>query len=109
MIDGKAIPVINRTPQLFQRWAELNAFTALMRTNEGITPDLSLQFNGTPEILAHFARCSRIYKGLAAYRKRLVSRKPRRRAFRSAGISSCTIRTTPTRTASAINSCSGGM
>ena len=26
-IAGKAIPVINRTPQLFQRWAELNAFT----------------------------------------------------------------------------------
>ena len=64
-ICGKALPVINRTPQLFQRWAELNAFTALMRTNEGITPDLSLQFNSTPEILSHFARCSRIYKGLA--------------------------------------------
>jgi alpha-glucosidase len=43
-----------------------------MRTNEGITPDLSLQFNGTPEVLAHFARCSKIYRGLAAYRKRLV-------------------------------------
>ena len=71
-IAGKTIPVINRTPQLFQRWAELNAFTALMRTNEGITPDLSLQFNGTPEVLAHFARCSKIYRGLAAYRKRLV-------------------------------------
>ena len=79
-----------------------------MRTNEGITPDLSLQFNSTPEVLAHFARCSKIYRGLAAYRKRLVARR-RRRAFRSAGISSCTIRTTPTRTASAINSCSGGM
>ncbi len=73
MIDGKPIPIINRTPQLFQRWAELNAFTAVMRTNEGITPDLSLQFNSTPEILAHFAHCSKIYKGLAAYRKRLVA------------------------------------
>lgn len=73
MIFGKPLPIINRTPQLFQRWTELNAFTAVMRTNEGITPDLSLQFNSTPEILAHFARCSRIYKGLAAYRKRLVA------------------------------------
>ena len=41
--------------------------------NEGITPDLSLQFNSTPEILAHFARCTKIYKGLATYRKRLVA------------------------------------
>jgi alpha-glucosidase len=73
VIDGKPIPIINRTPQLFQRWAELNAFTALMRTNEGITPDLSPQFNSTAGILAHFAHCSRIYKGLAAYRKRLVT------------------------------------
>lgn len=72
-IGGKAIPIIDRTPELFQRWAELNAFTAVMRTNEGITPDLSLQFNSTPEILAHFALCSRIYKGLAPYRKRLVA------------------------------------
>ncbi len=72
-IGGKAIPVINRTAELFQRWAELNAFTALMRTNEGITPDLSLQFNSTPAILSHFARCSRIYKGLSAYRKRLIA------------------------------------
>ena len=73
MIEGKPIPIINRTPELFKRWAELNAFTAVMRGNEGITPDLSLQFNSTPEILAHFARCTKIYKGLAAYRKRLVA------------------------------------
>jgi alpha-glucosidase len=72
-IGGKPIPVINRTPELYKRWAELNAFTALMRGNEGITPDLSLQFNSTPDILAHFARCTKIFKGLAAYRKRLVA------------------------------------
>ena len=73
MIEGKAIPIINRTPELFQRWAELNAFTAVMRGNEGITPDLSLQFNSTPEILSHFARCTKNLQGTSAYRKRLVA------------------------------------
>ena len=72
-IAGKEYLVINRTPELFKRWAELNAFTAVMRGMEGLKPEMSVQFNSTPDILAHFARCTKIYKGLAAYRKRLVA------------------------------------
>ncbi len=34
MIEGKPIPIINRTPELFKRWAELNAFTAVMRATK---------------------------------------------------------------------------
>lgn len=72
-IEGKRIPVINRTPELFKRWAELNAFTAVMRGMEGLKPEMSVQFNSTPDLIAHFARCTKIYKGLAPYRKRLVA------------------------------------
>ncbi|MER2508613.1 MAG: alpha-glucosidase [Amaricoccus sp.] len=72
-IGGKQHPIINRTPELFKRWAELNAFTAVMRGMEGIRPEMSVQFNSTPDIIAHFARCTKIYKGLAAYRKHLVA------------------------------------
>jgi alpha-glucosidase len=70
---GKAIPFINRTPELEKRWMELNAFTAVLRTMEGLAPDLSPQFDSTPDALAHSAFFSKVYKGLAPYRKRLVA------------------------------------
>jgi len=72
-VEGKAIPIINRTPELMMRWMELNAFTAVMRTQEGITPNLSLEADSTPEMLAHLRRCGLIYRGLAPYRKALVA------------------------------------
>jgi len=75
---GKPIPIINRTPELLARWMELNAFTAVLRTMEGIAPDLSPQFDSTPEALAHSAMFSKVYKGLAPYRKRLVEEASRR-------------------------------
>jgi alpha-glucosidase len=72
-IAGRVIPVINRTPELLMRWMELNAFTVVLRTMEGAAPDIAPQFNSSPETLAHMARCGKIYKGLALYRKRLVA------------------------------------
>ena len=66
---GKEIPVINRTPELMMRWMELNAFTAVMRTQEGITPNLSIEADSTPEMLEHLRFCGSIYRALAPYQK----------------------------------------
>ncbi|MBO1908173.1 alpha-glucosidase [Microvirga sp. 3-52] len=72
-VAGREIPIIARTPELMMRWTELNAFTAVLRTHEGLVPAISAQFDSSPELLAHTARFARVYKGLAAYRKRHVA------------------------------------
>jgi alpha-glucosidase len=72
-IGGKQIPIINRTPELLMRWMEHNAFTAVLRTMEGLAPYLTPQFDFSPEPLAHMARFAKVYKGLAPYRKKLVA------------------------------------
>ncbi|WP_432262404.1 alpha-glucosidase [Cupriavidus sp. TMH.W2] len=56
-----------RTPELFQRWAEMAAFTPVMRTHEGNRPDENFQFWQDDGVLAHFARMTRIYVALAPY------------------------------------------
>ncbi len=60
-----------RTPELFQRWAEMAAFTSVMRTHEGNRPDENFQFWQDDAVLAHFARMTRIYVALAPYIQRL--------------------------------------
>ena len=72
-VDGRQIPVIARTPELLMRWMELNAFTAVFRTHEGLDPAISAQFDTDAATLAHTVRFARVYKGLAAYRKGLVA------------------------------------
>ncbi len=67
------IPVLARTPELLMRWTELNAFTAVLRTHEGLQPDVAAQFDTNAETLAHMTRFAKVYKGLAAYRKSLVA------------------------------------
>lgn len=56
-----------RTPELMQRWAEMAAFTAVMRSHEGNRPQDNLQIDQDPVVLAHFARMTRIYRHLAPY------------------------------------------
>ena len=56
-----------RTPELIQRWAEMAAFTAVMRTHEGNRPAKNLQIDQDPQVLRHFARMTRIYRHLAPY------------------------------------------
>ncbi len=56
-----------RTAELFMRWAELGAFTPVMRTHEGNRPDDNLQVDSDPAILAHFAAMSRVHAALAPY------------------------------------------
>ncbi len=71
--SGQQIPVIARTPELFMRWMELNAFTAVFRTHEGLDPAASAQFDTNAATMAHLRRFGKVYKGLAPYRKRLVA------------------------------------
>jgi sulfoquinovosidase len=56
-----------RTPELIQRWAEMAAFTAVMRSHEGNRPGENLQIDQDPEVLSHFARMTRVYRHLAPY------------------------------------------
>ena len=45
-----------RTAELIMRWAEMGAFTPVMRTHEGNRPRDNLQIDQDPQVLAHFAR-----------------------------------------------------
>ena len=56
-----------RTAELLQRWAEMAAFTPVMRTHEGNRPAENLQIDQDPGVLAHFARMTRIYRHLSPY------------------------------------------
>ncbi|MFQ3619999.1 MAG: alpha-glucosidase, partial [Spirochaetales bacterium] len=58
---------VKRTPEVFQRWAELAAFTPIMRTHEGNRPDSNHQFYSHPSTLAHLARMVRVFCGLKPY------------------------------------------
>jgi sulfoquinovosidase len=58
---------IVRTEELLHRWIDLGAFTPVMRSHEGNRPDENLQIDGTPELLAHFARMSQLHARLAPY------------------------------------------
>lgn len=60
-----------RTPELIMRWAEMAAFTAVMRTHEGNRPTDNLQVDQDPEVLAHFARMTRVYRALGPYLRAL--------------------------------------
>ena len=60
-----------RTAELIMRWAEMAAFTPVMRSHEGNRPKDNLQIDQDAEVLAHFARMTSIYVHLAPYLKEL--------------------------------------
>ncbi|MBW0367979.1 alpha-glucosidase [Ensifer adhaerens] len=60
-----------RTPELLMRWAEMAAFTPVMRSHEGNRPSENIQIDQDPDVLAHFARMTGIYVHLAPYLKGL--------------------------------------
>lgn len=62
-----------RTKELTERWAELAAFTSLMRSHEGNRPDDNFQIYQDKETLAHLARMTKIFVALAPYRRDLMS------------------------------------
>ena len=56
-----------RSAELLKRWAEMAAFTSVMRTHEGNRPGENLQIDQDADVLAHFARMTRIHAALAPY------------------------------------------
>jgi alpha-glucosidase len=60
-----------RTAELIMRWAEMAAFSPVMRTHEGNRPRDNLQIDQDPQVLAHFARMTAIYVHLAPYLRSL--------------------------------------
>jgi len=62
-----------RTAELLMRWAEMAAFTPVMRTHEGNRPRENLQIDQDPAVLAHFARMTRIWVHLTPYLRTLVA------------------------------------
>ncbi|MDG1484575.1 MAG: alpha-glucosidase [Myxococcota bacterium] len=60
----------DRESELLKRWAELSAFTAVMRTHEGNQPDYNAQVYDEDE-RDHFARMTQVYAALAFYREEL--------------------------------------
>ncbi len=62
-----------RTTELMHRWCELAAFAPVMRSHEGNRPDENLQYDSTPELLACFARWSRVHAHLAPYVRQLCT------------------------------------
>jgi alpha-glucosidase len=61
-----------RTAELIMRWAEMGAFTPVMRTHEGNRPRDNLQIDQDSQVLAHFARMTKVYVHLVPYLKSLV-------------------------------------
>jgi alpha-glucosidase len=64
-------PPVERAADLLQRWVEMNAFTALLRTHEGNQPARNAQVYGDDVLAEHFARFTRVYAALAPYRRAL--------------------------------------
>ncbi|WP_298840499.1 alpha-glucosidase [Clostridium sp.] len=63
---------MKRTKELFMRWAEMAAFTPVMRTHEGNRPEANWQFDSDDDTIYHFAKMSMVYTTLAPYTKELV-------------------------------------
>ncbi|MDG9929596.1 MULTISPECIES: alpha-glucosidase [unclassified Pseudomonas] len=62
----------HRDDELLSRWMEFSAFTSLLRSHEGNRPDANRQVYSSPELLARFARCAKIFAALAPYRRQLM-------------------------------------
>lgn len=61
-----------RTKEVFLRWAEMAAFTPVMRTHEGNRPDTSFQYYDDDECIKDVARLTGIYKMISPLMKELV-------------------------------------
>ncbi|XP_071501018.1 sulfoquinovosidase-like [Diadema antillarum] len=58
---------VTRTEELFLRYAEMAAFTTMMRTHEGNRPDENWQFYSSSHTMYEFARHTEIYVALNDY------------------------------------------
>ncbi len=62
----------NRSNELLRRWTEMNAFTSVFRTHEGLNPQKNAQVYDNDDNARHFAYYAKMYKSLAFYRKQLM-------------------------------------
>lgn len=63
---------LKRSRELFMRWAELAAFSPIMRNHEGNKPEINVQFDHDEEVLLHYSRMSNIYSKLSHYIRAIV-------------------------------------
>lgn len=61
-----------RTKEIFLRWAEMAAFTPVMRTHEGNRPDTNFQYYDDADAMGALGRLTRIYRALAPYIREAV-------------------------------------
>ena len=62
-----------RTKELFLRWAEMNAFTPVMRTHEGNRPATNFQYYDDADCMEKLARLVGVHTELAPLLKELVA------------------------------------
>lgn len=62
-----------RTKELFLRWAEMAAFTPVMRTHEGNRPEENFQYYDDEDCMRQLARLVDVYTMLAPYLRELVA------------------------------------
>lgn len=60
-----------RDAELFKRWAEMAAFTPMMRTHESNRPTENTQWFEEPDLISHFSHMTRVYRHLVPYLKAL--------------------------------------
>ncbi len=61
-----------RTKEVFLRWAEMAAFTPVMRTHEGNRPDTNFQYYEDEDCIKRLARLTEIYVAISPLLKKLV-------------------------------------
>ncbi len=61
-----------RTKEVFLRWAEMAAFTPVMRTHEGNRPDTNFQYYDDEDCIKDLARLTGIYTMISPLMKELV-------------------------------------
>ncbi|MCB0501939.1 MAG: alpha-glucosidase [Bacteroidetes bacterium] len=65
-------PVITRSKELLERWTQMNAFTVVFRTHEGLGPTANYQIYEDETSIAHFAKWAKVFNAWFFYRKQLV-------------------------------------
>ena len=63
---------LKRTKELFMRWADMAAFTPVMRTHEGNRPGDNFQFYDDEQTMKHLAKMVSIFVALKPYMQALV-------------------------------------
>ena len=66
------VPVLSRSSELLRRWTEMNAFSVIFRTHEGLGPEINAQVYSDAASVQHFSKWAKIYKAWFFYRRQLV-------------------------------------